>query len=82
MAARAVASRGHGLMRSITAKPFHLLKAEVDEMTDEEARDVWVQLEPFFPGVCARASSRKRDEAWLELVRKMQLVRRRAEVGG
>jgi hypothetical protein len=82
MAAKAVASRGRGLMRNITVKPFHLLKAEVDEMTDEEARDVWTRLEPFFPGICARASSRRRDAAWLELVRKMQLVRRRAEGGG
>jgi len=82
MAAKAVTSRGHNLMRSITAKPFHLLKAEVDGITDEEVRDLWAQLEPFFPGVCARASSRRRDAAWLELVRKMQLVKLRAEGGG
>jgi hypothetical protein len=82
MAAKAVTSQGHSLMRSITAKPFHLLKVEVDGMTDEEARNIWAQVEPFFPGVCARASSRRRDAAWLELVRKMQLVKLRAECGG
>ena len=81
MAAKAVTSWGYSLMRSITAKPFYLLKSEVDGMTPEEARDFWVRLEPFFSGVCARASSRRRDAAWLELVRKMQIVRRKAEGG-
>jgi hypothetical protein len=81
MAAKAVASQGHGLMRSITAKPFYLLKSEVDGMTDEEARNIWAQVETFFPGVCARASSRRRDAAWVELVKKMQLVKRKAEGG-
>jgi hypothetical protein len=81
MAAKAVASRGQSLMRSITAKPFQLLKVEVDGMTPEEARDLWAQVGPFFPGVCARASSRRRDAAWVELVRKLQLVKRKAEGG-
>ena len=82
MAAKAIASRGHGLMRSITAKSFYLLKVEVDGMTPEEARDLWTQVEPFFPGICARASSRRRDAVWLELVRKLQLVKRKAEGEG
>ena len=82
MVAKAVTSRGYGLMKSITAKPFYLLKAEVDGMTADEARDLWARLEPFFSGVCARASSRRRDAAWVELVRKMQLFKQRAEVGG
>jgi hypothetical protein len=50
-------------------------------MTDEEARNIWAQVETFFPGVCARASSRRRDAAWVELVRKLQLVKRKAEGG-
>ena len=82
MAAKTITSQSHSLMRSITAKPFYLLKAEVDDMTSEEARHIWAHLGPFFPGVCARASSRRRDAAWLELVRKMQLIRQRAEAGG
>lgn len=58
---RTVDSRDHGLMRRITVKPFYLLKAEVDGMTPEEARAIWTQVEPFFPGACAWASSRRRN---------------------
>ena len=82
MVAKAVTSWGHSLMRVLSRSSFRDVKAEVDDMTDEEARDLWSHLEPFFPRVCARASSRRRDAAWLELVRKMQLFKQRAEGGG
>jgi len=40
MVVKAAASRGLSLMKGITAKPFRLLKAEVDGMTPEEARAI------------------------------------------
>ena len=75
---KAVTSRGRSLMRALTETPFPLVKREVEEMTPEEARDIWSHLEQFFAGVCARASTRRRDHKWVMLVRKMDLIRGRA----
>lgn len=79
LSARAVTFRGRSLMKVLTETPFYLVKRVVEEMTPEEARDVWSHIEPFFAGVCARASPRKRDAWWLILVRKMNLIKRKAD---
>lgn len=71
--------RGRSLLKVLIDTPYLLVKSEVDDMTPYEARDVWSHLEPFFPGVCARASPRRRDQKWLLLVRKMQLIKRKAK---
>jgi hypothetical protein len=49
MQAEAVASRGRSLMRVLAETSFSDVKAGVDDMTAEEARDLWARLEPFFP---------------------------------
>ena len=69
-------------MRDLSRKSLYVVKVEVEGMSSEEAGHVWGQVESFFPGVCARASSCKRDSSWLELVRKLELIRRKAEVDG
>ena len=76
---RQQSNHGLSLMRDLSRKSLYLVKIEVEGMSVDEAGLLWGQVEPFFPGVCARASSRKRDSSWLELVRKMELIRRRAE---
>ena len=68
-------------MKVLMGTPILLIERDVEEMTAEEARDVWSHLEPFFPRVCARSSTRKRDGKWLLLARKMDLVRRKAQEG-
>lgn len=70
--------RGRGLMMALTETPLLLVKREVEEMTAEEARDIWGHLEPFFSIVCARASPRKRDRSWVLLSQKMDLIRSKA----
>ena len=79
---RQQSNHGLSLMRDLSRKSLYLVKVEVEGMSSEEARHVWGQVESFFPGVCVRASSCKRDSSWLELVRKMELIRRRAEEEG
>jgi len=69
-------------MRRISETSYYVLKAEVEAMPPEEAREIWELIETFFPGVCARASSKKRDLGWLMLLRKMDLYRKRAKEGG
>ena len=72
-------ARGQSLLKVLIDTPYLLVKSEVDDMTLGEAQGVWSHLEPLFPGVCARASTRKRDQRWLLLVRKMQLIKRKAK---
>lgn len=79
MPVRTVTVRGRSLMKVLLETPLVFIRREVEEMTPEEATEIWSHLEPFFQGVCARASARRRDEAWALLVRKMDLIRRRAE---
>ena len=79
---RQQSNHGLSLMRDLSRKSLYLVKVEVEGMSSEEAGRVWRQVESFFPGVCARASSCKRDSSWIELVRKMELIRRRAEGDG
>ena len=79
---RQQSSQGLSLMSDLSRKSLYLVKVEVEGMSVDEAGLLWGQVESFFPGVCARASSCKRDSSWLELVRKMELIRRRAEGDG
>lgn len=74
-----VTNRGKALMRRISETSFYVLKAEVEAMPPEEARKVWGLIEPLFPGVCARASLRKRDLGWLMLLKKIDLYRKKAQ---
>ena len=74
-----VANRGLSLMKVLTETPYHFIKREVEDMTPDEARDVWSHIEPFFKGVCARDSATKAGLKWNILVRKMTLIRRKAE---
>ena len=68
-------------MKVLAETSMFIIKREVEEMTVGEAQDVWSHLEPFFPGVCARASAKKRDVKWLLLARKMDLIRRKSQEG-
>ena len=77
-----VPGRGPRLMQKLTETNFLLVKVEVDEMTPEDARNIWGQIESYFVGVCARASGRKRDTEWVSLVQKMSLIKRKAEEAG
>jgi hypothetical protein len=74
--------RGRSLMRVISETSLVLLQSEVEAMSPGEAGEVWAVIEPLFKGVCARASGRSGDSSWLMMVRKMQLIRRRAEADG
>ena len=77
-----VPGRGPRLMQRLTETHFLLVKAEVGEMTPEDARNIWGQIEAYFVGVCAKASGRKRDAEWVSLVQKMSLIKRKAEEAG
>jgi hypothetical protein len=76
---RAVTDRGRSLMKVLTETPVYQVKREVEEMTAKEAREIWSHLEPFFPGVCSRVSIRKRNESSFVLMKKMDLIRLKAE---
>lgn len=69
------------LMRALERTHLLAVKLEVDDMTPAEARELWGQIERFWVGVCARASERRRDQGWVSLMRKMVLVRRKAQGG-
>jgi len=76
---RAVTPRGRSLIKILTETSHRAIKREVDEMTPEEASEIWGHIEPFFPGVCARASTTKVGIQWNTMVRKMSLIQRKAE---
>jgi hypothetical protein len=77
----AASVRGRSLMRKLSETSLVLLRSEVEAMSPREAGEVWSVIEPFFKGVCARASGRAGDASWLVLVRKMQFIRKKAEEG-
>ena len=77
----AASLRGRSLMRKLGETSLVLLRSEVEAMSPGEAGEVWSVIEPFFKGVCSRASGRVGDARWLVLVRKMQLIKSRAEEG-
>lgn len=74
-----VTPRGRSLLKVLIDTPYIFIKSEVDDMTPEEARDIWSHIKPFFVGVCARASASKVGQQWNMLVRKMSLIERKAK---
>lgn len=66
-------------MEYLTKTSFLLVKREVDDMTVEEALDIWKDIEPFFVGICARAGHSKAVMEWNMLVRKMNIIQNKAK---
>ena len=69
------------LMAYLTERNIEYIKIEVNAMTPEEAQHIWAQIEPNWRGVCFRAgmgSWNSRIE-WTLLLRKMTLIKNRAE---
>lgn len=71
--------RGRGLLRVLTEMPYLSVRAEVGEMTVDEARDVWSHVGRYLVGASARAGSRGAGLKWNGLVRKLLLIRDKAE---
>lgn len=63
-------------MKILSDASIHEVKVEAEGLTSEEDKNIWTQVAPFLSEVYAWISSRKRDMAWLELVRKMDIIRR------
>jgi len=70
--------RGLSLVKVLTETPYRFIQEEVEDMTVEEAKDVWACIKPFFVGVCARSGSSRIDVKWDMLVKKMSLIREKA----
>lgn len=70
---------GRNLMQYLTKASYHMIKREVDDMTVKEAADIWAQIEPSWIGVCARAGKGRVGMMWSEAVRKMSLIKDKAE---
>lgn len=70
--------RGLSLVKILIDTPLFFIQKEVEDMTVDEAKDVWSHIEPFFMGVCARAGSSRVGVKWDMLVKKMSLIREKA----
>lgn len=66
-------------MEALTRTPHQLVVKEVEDMTPEEAADIWRHIEPYYVGACARAGGSRAGMEWNAVVRKMSLIQEKAE---
>ena len=69
------------IIRYLIYAPYSSLKNEVQDLPLEKAHQIWERIKDRFPGVCFKAgmgSITVRIE-WTSLMRKMMLIREKAE---
>ena len=71
--------RGFRLMKVLTDISPFFVRQEVEEMTPEEAADIWQQIEPFLSEVASRTGNSKSGLKWGVLLRKMQWIKEKAQ---
>ena len=71
--------RGRALMKALTDTPHITVKREVEDMTAEEAAEIWGNIKGFESMVAARASLSKVGMKWIMLLRKMHWIKTKAE---
>ena len=69
------------VMINLIDKPYSLVKTEVEEMTQEDAKKIWAKISHNFNDVCMRSGTgrNKAARAWTSLMRKMSLIESKAE---
>jgi hypothetical protein len=71
--------RGRALMKALTDTPHITVKREVEDMTAEEAAEIWGNIKDFESMVAVRASLSKVGMKWIMLLRKMHWIKAKAE---
>jgi hypothetical protein len=71
--------RGRALMKALTDTPHITVKREVEDMTGEEAAEIWGNIKGFESMVAARAGLSKVGMKWIMLLRKMHWIKAKAE---
>ena len=73
-------SRGRALMKALIDTPHIFVKREVEDMTAEEAAEIWGNIKGFESMVAAQAGFSKVGMKWIMLLRKMHWIKAKAEV--
>jgi hypothetical protein len=66
-------------MKALTDMPHITVKCEVEDMTAEEAAEIWGNIKGFESMVAARAGLSKVGMKWIMLLRKMHWIKAKAE---
>lgn len=69
------------LMAYLTERNIEYIRIEAEAMTQEQAKYIWSEIEPSWRGVCYKAGMARGSAGieWTLLLRKMMLIKRKAE---
>lgn len=77
-----ILEKRQSLLKYFIDTPYHLVKQDVEELTEEAAHSNWEIVKQDYYGACFRAGvgPRRSRDLWTLIMRKMILLRKKAGV--